>query len=252
MKIGIIGAMQQETQLIINNMKILSEETIGMRTYYSGKLFNKDIVLVFSRWGKVAASSTVTTLIQKYGVDLVLFTGVAGAARNDLNIGDIVIADKLVQHDMDATALPGFESFEIPLLGKSYFEVDEALLKCAVKSAREYVDTEIISIPADLLNEFGIGLPKVLTGTIASGDQFIGDSTKIRELSENIENLQCVEMEGAAVAQVCFEHNVKFIVLRVISDKANEHANVDFPKFIENAASRFTYGIIKRFITDIS
>lgn len=250
MKIGIIGAMQEETLLILKSMKVLSEETIGMRTYYSGKLFDKDIVLVFSRWGKVAAASTVTTLIQRYYVDLVLFTGVAGAARNDLNVGDIVIADKLVQHDMDATALPGFENFEIPLLGKSYFEVDESLLKAAVNSARQYVDTEMTSIPADMLNEFGIKQPKVLTGTIASGDQFIGDGSKIRELSENIENLQCVEMEGAAVAQVCFEHDIKFIVLRVISDKADEHANIDFPKFIENAASRFTYGIIKRFITD--
>ncbi len=251
MKIGIIGAMLEETRIIMNNMKVLSEETIGMRTYYSGKLFDKDIVLVFSRWGKVAASSTVTTLIQKYGVDLVLFTGVAGAARSDLNIGDIVIAEKLVQHDMDATALPGFGEFEIPLLGKSYFEVDDSLLKCAVKSARQYIDTEITSIPAGLLNEFGIKRPTVLTGTIASGDQFIGDSRKIQELSEKVENLLCVEMEGAAVAQVCFEHNIEFIVLRVISDKANEHANIDFPKFIENAASRFTYGIIKQLISAI-
>ncbi len=251
MKIGIIGAMLEETQLIMNNMKILSEETIGMRTYYTGRLFDKDIVLVFSRWGKVAAASTVTTLIQKFGVDLVLFTGVAGAARNDLNVGDIVIADKLVQHDMDVTALPGFGSFEIPLLGKSYFEVDESLLKCAVESARHYIDTELISIPADLLNEFGIKLPKVLTGTIASGDQFIGNAGKVIELTSQIENLQCVEMEGAAVAQVCFEHNIKFIVLRVISDKANEHADIDFPKFVENAARIFTYGVIKQFISAI-
>ena len=118
MKIGIIGAMEEEIQLFKNDLEIISEETIGMRKYYTGRLFGKDIVLVFSRWGKVAAASTVTTLIQKFQVDLVLFTGVAGAVNSKLNVGDIIISKNLIQHDMDVTALPGFKKFEIPLLGK--------------------------------------------------------------------------------------------------------------------------------------
>ncbi len=100
---------------------MLSEEVIGMRTYYSGRLFNEDVVLAFSRWSKVAAVSTVTTLIQKYNVDLVLFTGVAGALNSRLNVGDIIIADNLTQYDMDVSGLPRFKKFEIPLLGKCFF-----------------------------------------------------------------------------------------------------------------------------------
>jgi len=252
-KIGIIGAMEEEIQLILKNLEVESESIIGMRKYYSGRLFNKDIILVFSRWGKVAAASTATTLIQKFNVDLVLFTGVAGAVNSDLNVGDIVIADNLVQYDMDATALPGFRKFEIPLLGKCFFPVDGALLDLAKRSAHYYIDNEMKNdINAGLLEEFGIEIPKVAVGVIASGDKFIADGNIINELSSQINNLQCVEMEGAAVAQVCYEHGVKFLVFRVISDKANEHANIDFNKFIENASSHFTRGIIKKVITDIA
>lgn len=253
MKIGIIGAMEEEIQLLGEDIKILSEETIAMRKYYNGILFGKEVTLVFSRWGKVAAASTVTTLIQRFGVDLVLFTGVAGGANKELNIGDIIISKNLVQHDMDVTALPGFNKFEIPLLNKALFEVDSLLLDKAIKSADKYIKNELKKdVDSELLNEFGITAPKVVVGSIASGDQFISDRSKIKELSSQIENLQCVEMEGASVAQVCYEHGVKFIVFRVISDKADENAHFNFNKFIEKTARYFTRGIIKEFISNLS
>ncbi|HEY8805577.1 MAG TPA: 5'-methylthioadenosine/adenosylhomocysteine nucleosidase [Clostridium sp.] len=252
MKIGIIGAMEEEIQLLKNDLEIISEETIGMRKYYTGKLFGRDIVLVFSRWGKVAAASTVTTLIQKFQVDLVLFTGVAGAVNSKLNIGDIVISKKLIQHDMDVTALPGFKKFEIPLLGKCFFEVNSSLLKAGIKSANHYINNEMKNdVSVELLSEFRIKSPKVVVGTIASGDQFISDKSKIQNLSWEIDELECIEMEGAAVAQVCYEHGVNFMVFRVISDKADEHANMDFNKFIKKAASYFTKGILKQVITSL-
>lgn len=252
MRIGIIGAMEEEIQCFKNDLEIVSEEIIGMRKYYIGRLFGKDIVLVFSRWGKVAAASTVTTLIQKFEVNLVLFTGVAGAVNSNLNIGDIVISNNLIQYDMDVTAIPGFKKFEVPLLNKCSFEIDDSLLDTATKSAHYYIDNEMKSeINVEVLNEFGIKIPKVVVGTIASGDQFIADKDKIRVLSSQIDNLECIEMEGAAVAQVCYEHGVAFIVFRVISDKADEYANIDFKKFVENAASHFTKGIIKQVIIDL-
>lgn len=252
MLIGIIGAMQEEIKLLSESMKIKETKLIGMREFYIGELFNKEVVLVFSRWGKVAAASTVTTLIEIFGVDLVLFTGVAGGADKALNIGDIVIADKLVQHDMDASALPGFKKFEIPLLGIDTFEAQENLISLAEGSASYYISECMeYDVSKSDLEEFNIKIPNIVVGTIASGDLFVADIQKVKSLRSEIQNLKCIEMEGAAVAQVCYEHNVDFIVFRVISDKADEEASINFPKFIDKTASHFTRGIVERFISEI-
>ncbi|HEX2925418.1 MAG TPA: 5'-methylthioadenosine/adenosylhomocysteine nucleosidase [Ruminiclostridium sp.] len=252
MLIGIMGAMEQETKLLAESMIIHEKRTVAMREYYIGKLFEKDVVLVFSKCGKVAAASTVTTLIETFNVDIVLFTGVAGGAGKDLKIGDIIIADKLVQHDMDASALPGFSKFEIPLLGVGTFVAPAKMVELGEKSAQQYVSTCLKEDVSDsVLREFDIAVPRIVTGTVASGDQFIADSCKVLNLTREIENLKCIEMEGAAVAQVCYEHNVDYIVFRVISDKADEHADINFPLFIEKAASHFTRGIIQHFVSEI-
>lgn len=252
MVIGIIGAMQEEIKLLTESMDIKETKTIGMRDYYLGKLFGKEAVLVFSKCGKVASASAVTTLIEIFKVDLVLFTGVAGGADKDLNIGDIVVADKLVQHDMDASALSGFRKFEIPLLGTDTFMPSDKMVCLAKLSAQHYI-SEYMKDDVDQndLDEFNIKIPNVIVGTVASGDQFIADSQKVLSLGSEITNLKCIEMEGAAVAQVCYEHKVEYIVFRVISDKADEHATINFPKFIEKTASHFTRGIIERFINEI-
>jgi adenosylhomocysteine nucleosidase len=252
MKIGIIGAMVEEIKLLAESMTIIKTTTIGMREYIEGELAGKSAVLVFSRYGKVAASSTVTTLIEIFNVDFVVFTGVAGGADKSLNIGDIVIADKLVQHDMDASPLAVYKKFEIPLLGIDFFNSSEKMVSLAKKSAEHYIsEGMLLDVSPGVLNEFDITIPKVTVGTIASGDQFIADSKKVISLATEINNLKCIEMEGAAVAQICFEHNTDFVVFRVISDKADEHANINFSKFIEKAASHFTKGIIQKFISEI-
>lgn len=250
--IGIIGAMNEEIALLTESMCIKQVRTIGMRDYYKGDLFGKEVVLVFSKCGKVASASTVTTLIESFNVDCIIFTGVAGAADRDLNIGDIVIADKLVQHDMDASPLAQYQKFEIPLLGVGTFKVSDRMVALAKLSAQHYISERLkTDVNKSDLCEFGISIPKVVTGTIASGDQFIADSQKVLTLTREIDNLKCIEMEGAAVAQVCYEHNVEYAVLRVISDKADEHANINFPKFIKSTASHFTKGIIEKFIAEI-
>jgi adenosylhomocysteine nucleosidase len=253
MLIGIIGAMEQEIRLLAESMNIEETKTIAMREYYIGKLFGKDVVLVFSKCGKVASASTVTTLIEIFKVDMVLFTGVAGGTDAALHIGDIVIADKLVQHDMDASAMPGFKKFEIPLLGADVFKSSEKLISLAKLSAQKYIKEFMKEDVSEYyLKEFNITTPDVVVGTVASGDQFVADSSRVAGLMQEISNLKCLEMEGAAVAQVCYEHNVDFIVFRVISDKADEHASINFPEFIEKTASHFTRGIIECFITQVS
>ncbi|QHQ59992.1 5'-methylthioadenosine/adenosylhomocysteine nucleosidase [Anaerocolumna sedimenticola] len=252
MKIGIIGAIEEEIKLLMEEIEILSEETIGKRTYYKGSLFGRQIILVYSRCGKVAAASTVTTLIQHYGVDLVLFTGVAGGGNSERKIGDVVIAKKLVQHDMDSTGIPGALRFEIPLLKKIYFETEPPLLKKAKESAEHYINHQLEKeLDLKLLKEFNITVPKVVVGTIASGDQFISDRNKINALNSQIEDLQCVEMEGAAVAQICYEYGVSFVVFRVISDNADENAHYNIKRFLEKTAGYFTRGIIKQLISEL-
>lgn len=252
MKIGIIGALEEEIRHLKEIIEIQSIETIALREYYHGILFGKQILLVYSGVGKVAAASTATTLIQHFGVDLVLFTGVAGGADKDLGIGDVVISNKLVQHDIDCTGIPGIQPFEIPRLNKVYFEVKPPLLKKAVASANFYISNVMEKeMDIQLLQEFGITVPKVVTGTIASGDQFVSDGSRIKALASRIDKLQCVDMEGAAVAQVCYEYSVDYIVFRVISDNADENARINFNRFIEKTAGYLTAGIIKRFVKEL-
>ena len=116
--IGIISAMREEVQALLNVLQNVSTTEKGMRTYYSGTLFKKKVVIVFSRWGKVASASTTTQLINDFDIDEIIFTGVAGAIHNSLNFGDVVIGRRLYQHDMDASPL--YERFEIPILNKKY------------------------------------------------------------------------------------------------------------------------------------
>jgi adenosylhomocysteine nucleosidase len=249
MKIGIMGAMPEEVLQLRHHMAERSVETRGMREYISGDISGKSVTLVFSRWGKVAASATATTLIERYGVDLLVFTGVAGGVDPVLNIGDIVVADSLVQHDMDVSAVAGIEKFEIPLLGLSSFDVDERYVSKARGAAEAYLTQNLrADVAAEALDAFHITTPKVLTGTIASGDQFIADHSIVEHLCQAFPRVKCVEMEGAAAAQVAHEYSIPCLVLRTISDKADKSAAVDFPKFLTTIASHFTCGSVLRLI----
>lgn len=242
--IGIISAMQEEIQALLNELKNVKTSVKGMRTYYSGRLFNKPVVLVFSRWGKVASAATTTQLINDYKVDEIIFTGVAGALQNHLNIGDIVIGKQLYQHDLNA--FPLFETFEVPLLQKKYFETKNSDL--LLKATRQFIKNYHEFITQKAAQSFNISNPTVLLGDIASGDQFICNFETIQQLNQKLPSVLCVEMEGAAVAQVCYEYQIPFSIIRIISDKSNENANIDFPKFANSIASHYALGILKYYL----
>jgi len=253
MKTGILGAMPREIELLRADMVETEGSEIAGREYSIGKLYDKDAVLVFSRWGKVAAGSTVTTLIDRFGAELIVFTGVAGGASPRLNIGDIVIADKLLQHDMDASVLPDFAKFEIPLLGVSEFTPKSEFVKLAEDAAVKFIDGVLSkTIDKSTRSDFGIDRPRVEVGTIASGDKFIADDNHIEQMQAEIPNLQCIDMESAAAAQVCYEHKVPFVCIRVISDKADHSAIIDFPKFVERVAGEYSRGIVRELLTELS
>lgn len=241
--IGIISAMQEEIQALLHELKNVSTTEKGMRTYYTGTLFHKKVVIVFSRWGKVASAATTTQLINDYKVTEIIFTGVAGAIHKQLNIGDVIIGKNLFQHDMDASPL--FEPFEIPILKKKGIETKDATKLLEATTA--FLETFSDYINPIEAKEFNIKLPKVVYGDIASGDQFISSIEKINHLNELLPSAICVEMEGAAVAQVCFEYQIPFSIIRIISDKANDNATIDFPKFANTIASNYALGILKNY-----
>jgi adenosylhomocysteine nucleosidase len=252
MKIGILSAMPEENHLISSNITGKKITSLGNRDYAEGELGNHDVIAAFSRWGKVAAAQAATTLITKFGAEKIIFTGVAGAASDELEIGDIVISKDLIQHDMDASAIPAFAKFEIPLLGITHFHADHDLLQIAEEAARSYLGSILSSdIPIASLEKYNIYYPKVIAGTIATGDQFIADHEKIRMLQAAIPNLKCIEMEGAAVAQVAHEHQIPFVVIRSISDKANANAMQDFPHFVSHIASHYSLGIVNGMLANL-
>jgi len=247
-RIGIMSAMVEEMDTLLEVLKRDEVITIGQREYHIGKLWGKDVVLVFSRWGKVAASSTTTTLITEFKVDEIIFTGVAGAIDSSVNIGDVIVAENLFQHDFDAS--PFLLKHVLPLILKKEIASNPIVRNKLLDASIEFVSNQIKGvISKDHLEEYKISEPKAIIGNIASGDQFIKDDAKRDEIKSSLDNVLAVEMEGAAVAQICYEFNVPLGVIRTISDDANDNAIKDFPKFVYNVASQYSYQIIKNYLT---
>jgi len=249
--IGIMGAMPEEIDGVSALLENSKREVLGMRAYTSGTINNIKTVVVFSRWGKVAAAATAATLIHHYKVTEIFFTGVAGAIDPTLKIGDIVIGKRLIQHDMDARPL--MKQFEIPLLGITYLETDTTYLGKVKEAFTPLLlnATLQVAVGASVFEEFGIDNPNLHIGDIASGDRFFGSNVQKEALLEVLPTTLCVEMEGAAVAQVCFEHKIPFIIIRTISDTADEQSHIDFPKFIQNIPGRYAVCMIKQLFGSI-
>ena len=219
MRIGIIGAMDEEIALCREAMGEVTTTVKAGNTYYSGQLDGKPVVLCKSGVGKVNAAVTTQILIDQFQVEQVIFTGVAGAIHPDLQIGDIVVSTDCLQHDMDATPL-GFEPGQIPFNEQWIWQADPKLVELAVEAGRK-LDGEI----------------RVITGRILSGDQFVASRDKVAALHEQFA-AHCTEMEGAAVGQVCAMNGIPFVIVRSMSDKADGSAHVNFVEFTKLAAQR--------------
>jgi len=247
MPTGILAAMPQELEHVLRDVRADHVLESGGRTYHAGELHGAECVATLSRVGKVAAAATAMHLILEFGVREIIFTGVAGALDPRLRIGDVVIATDLIQHDLDARPL--FPRFEAPLLGIARFpvdahRVDRARVACEGFLAADRVD----AIPAEDRNGIGLRAPTVHTGLIASGDRFITTTQARESLRALLPEALCVEMEGAAVAQVGYEHGVPVTVIRTISDVADDSAAGDFSAFIERVAGEYTRGILRRLL----
>lgn len=243
-----MGAMPEEMDKIISEISNKEIFERGSRLYYKGKLFEKDVVAVFSRWGKVAAATTATHLILDFKVDSIVFTGIAGSVLPTLNVGDIVVAERLFQHDMDAR--PFLRRFEIPLTGKTSFEISEVNVEIMSEAIHRFLKTN--KDFRKKLVENNILNPKIVLGDIASGDLFISTNEMKQALVRNLPSVVCAEMEGAAVAQVCSDYNIPLQVVRVISDNADDLAHQNAMNFVNKYGGDYALGILKEYFLLIS
>ena len=213
-KIAIMGAMPEEIEPIIGKLKNLKETVYAANKYYEGTYNGKDVVVAYSKIGKVFATLTATILIEKFNCDTVLFSGVAGAISSDLKVGDLIIANGVSQHDLDITAF-----------GHPFGYVPEGEVCIST-------DVALRNIAKDVAKEKGLVLKE---GIIATGDQFVANSERKDWIGETFK-ADALEMEGAAVAVVCSSLNIPFFILRAISDSADMDAGFDFDTFLESSA----------------
>ena len=244
--VGVIGAMAEEIDRLHEHLEAESVTEHAGRRYRHGLLAGQRVTVVQSRIGKVAAALTAASLVRDHDVDAIVFTGIAGALHDDLAIGDVVVATDLVQHDL-AGPPEMFARSEIPLLGVVELPTDPELTAAAVAAADDFVNHGLESVvTSEQLDQLGIGRPVVHTGQVATGDEFIeGDLKEI--VRRRAPDAMCVDMEGAAVAQVCHElGGVPLCVIRAISDLASGTASVDFPRFLDQLASHYSEEILRR------
>ena len=241
MTTAILSALAEEQHGLIDHLQDARREQRAGREFWFGTLQGQPVVLALSRIGKVAAATTATTLIDAFGAQRLLFTGVAGGLGSGVRVGDVVVADDFVQHDLDASPL--FPRFEVPLYGRARFPCDPDL----TRRLREACERGVHRVaPAATVH----------TGLIASGDRFVAGADEARvlvqRLTEGGHPPLAVEMEGAAVAQVCHDFGVPFVAMRTISDRADDTAHVDFPRFIRDVARHYALAIVNEFVASLA
>lgn len=230
-KIGIIGAMDLEVETLQSNMTDVKQTKKANMIFHEGKLNGTDVVVVKCGIGKVNAGLCVQILVNIFNVTHVINTGVAGSLRAEINIGDIVVSTDALYHDMDVRVF-GYQLGEVPQMGRLAFDADEKMQKLA-KDLCEKVNPEI----------------SVFSGRVVSGDQFISSKEVKDKLIENFNGF-CTEMEGAAIAHASYLNELPFVIIRAISDKADDSAEEDYPTFERKAAGHCAK-LVEAMVTEI-
>ena len=241
-RIAIVSAMDEELRALVPQLEGAARVDRAGRTFHCGSLHCRPVVLVLSGIGKVAAATTASILAAEFAPAALLFTGVAGGLAPGVNVGDVVLARALLQHDMDASPL--FPRYEVPLTGRARFAVDAALSDRLAAAACDALANAAGTPVAAHFAEFGIVAPSVHEGLVISGDRFVATAAESDALRRALPDALAVEMEGAAVAQVCADFGLRFALLRVISDRADDSAHVDFLAFTREFASVLTRTIV--------
>ena len=245
--VAVVSAMHEELRALLPQLLGVRRITRAGREFHCGRLHGQAVVLVLSGIGKVAAATTVSVLASEFRPKALLFTGVAGGLAEGVRVGDVVLARELLQHDMDASPL--FPRYEVPLTGRSRFPADGGLSNRLAAAALHCLADSPMALGADHMAEFGIDAPRLHQGLVISGDRFVATAAESAALRLALPDALAVEMEGAAVAQVCADYGLPFALLRVISDRADDSAHHDFLRFTREVASVLTRLIVGAALT---
>ena len=225
MKIAVIGAMEEEVELLRAMLENATTETIANSEYTQGTYKDKDVILLKSGIGKVNAAMSTTILLEKYQPDVVINTGSAGGYDENLDVGAIVISDEVRHHDVDATIF-GYEMGQVPQMPVG-FKADARLMEVAEQAVAE------------------VGEHQSATGLITTGDSFMNDPVRVETVRNYFPTMKAVEMEAAAVAQVCYQFATPFVVIRALSDIAGKQSDISFDEFLPIAAKHSTQVVLK-------
>ena len=234
-RLAIVAALHEELAQWLAQLPDRRCERVAGRDVWVATFRGHSIVVTLSGIGKVSAATTATLLIQRFGVQRIVFTGVAGGLGPGVAVGDVVVARRLLQHDMNAWPL--VPRHEVPGYGRAHFEADKALS-----------DTLAWACEQALL-DMGLPTQRLHQGLIISGDQFVCDTAAAQALQRDLPDALAVEMEGAAFAQVCHDHGVPLAVVRTISDRADDDAHTDFSQFLRDFASPYSQAVLNRWFT---
>jgi adenosylhomocysteine nucleosidase len=241
-RLAIVSAMHEELRALLPALHEPHTAVIGARRFHTGTLHGQPVVMALSGIGKVAVAATATLLLAEFNARAIVLTGVAGGIGRGVRVGDIVVARQLMQHDMDASPL--FPRYEVPLTGRTRFDADPGFTDALATAALRCMARAPELLGEAHLADFEIDSPLVHEGLVASGDRFVATAAESRALAQALPDVLAVEMEGAALAQVCHDFGVPFAVLRTISDRADDDAHADFTRFIVEVASVYTRVIV--------
>jgi adenosylhomocysteine nucleosidase len=231
---AILSALPEEQAGLAAQLQGATVHTYAGREFHVGRWQGRPVVFVLSRIGKVAAATTAAALIERFGASRLFFTGLAGGLSSDVRVGDTVVATDLLQHDMDASPL--FPRHEVPLYGRSRFAADPASVALLMAAVHSLPEDGLID--ADVRQRFGLGkTSQVHQGLLVSGDRFVSRASESQALRDALPDALAVDMEAAAVAQVCHDHGVPFAAVRHVSDRADDSAHVDFPAYLTQVAA---------------
>lgn len=233
------GALRAAREASAQRMPMVQ---VAGRQFWQTQWHGHEVVLVLSRIGKVAAATTASVLIERFGVDRILFSGVAGGLADGVGVGDVVVASACLQHDMDASPL--FARHQVPLYGLDRFACDARMSTLLVQAATNVLRQAPTHLGPAVATRWGLGRARVHQGLLVSGDRFVSSHGESLALRQDLPQALAVEMECAAVAQVCHDFGVRFAAVRTISDRADASAATDFNRFLTEVASPYSAAIV--------